>query len=307
MAASSSRVEPFPEVTAVTWRELWHEAAAAIAEPNEARWLLEAATGRDAAVLLRELDTEAPAEAVTRVQALVQRRKAGEPLQHVLGHWGFRTLEVAVDSRALVPRPETEQVVAVALHELDRLRDLRSAANPTGSVPQLVAVDLGTGSGVIALSLVAERSALRVVATDRDPTALELAAANLSVVAKDAAARVELYVGDWYEAVPGDLKGRVDLVVANPPYVAEHEWAGLEEVVRDFDPYGALVAGPTGLEAIAVIVAGAPDWLSEGGALVTEIAPDQATRATELARGAGFGTAFVEDDLARRARVLVAR
>jgi release factor glutamine methyltransferase len=306
-AVSSSRVEPFPEVTAVTWRQLWREATTAVADPNEARWLLEEASGSGSSALLRELDAEAPAEAVTRLESLLRRRLAGEPLQHVLGHWGFRTLEVRVDSRALVPRPETEQVVDVALRELDRLRSLRFRTSPDGSVPELLAVDLGTGSGVIALSLVAERPALRVVATDRDPAALELAVANLSVIPDDAAARVQFGLGDWYEAVPSDLAGRLDLIVTNPPYIAEHEWAGLEEIVRDFDPFGALVAGPTGLEAIAAIVAGAPDWLIAGGVLVVEIAPDQAERAVELARDTGFGTVTVEYDLGGRPRVLVAR
>jgi release factor glutamine methyltransferase len=261
--------------------------------------LLEEASGLDSAALLRELDQEAPPQAAARLESLVARRVGGEPLQHVLGHWGFRTLDVAVDSRVLVPRPETERVVEAALSELDRLFDLRAGR-------ELNALDLGTGSGVIALSLVVERTAVRVVATDNDLVALEVAGGNLSRIAGEAASRVELRGGDWYGAVPVALAGRLDLIVSNPPYLAEHEWAGLDRVVSDFDPYGALVAGPAGLEAIAAIVSAAPAWLGEHGSVVVEIAPHQAAAALAMAREAGFVAARVEDDLAGRARVLVA-
>ena len=208
--------------------------------------------------------------------------------------------------RVLIPRPETEVVVAVALSQLDRL----CAQQPGEGVPalgaEMLVVDLGTGSGVIALSLVAERPSVRVIATDRDPAALEVASVNLSAVAATAAARVRLCEGDWYEALPGELAGNVALIVANPPYLSEREWAGLDPMVRGFDPFGALVAGPRGIEAIETIVAGAPAWLGRLGALVVEIAPDQAGPVIEMAREAGFPTASVEDDLAGRPRVLVA-
>ena len=173
----------------------------------------------------------------------------------MLGHWGFRTLDVVVDRRVLVPRPETESLVSVALAEIETLRGLRPGR-------EVLAVDLGTGSGVIALSLVAERSSLRVIATDNDKAALDVARANLSRISSDAAARVELRHGDWYLALPRDILGRVDLIVANPPYLAAHEWAKLDPTVRDFDPFEALVAGPSGLEAIEAIVAGASAWLA---------------------------------------------
>jgi len=218
----------------------------------------------------------------------------------VLGHWGFRTLDVDVDGRGLVPRPETEHVVTVALSELDRLGQMRPRA-------EALAADLGTGSGVIALSLVAERARLRVVATDDDPAALDLASHNLSRLPAPAAARVELFRGDWYGALPAGLAGSFDLIVSNPPYLAEREWAGLDPTVRDFDPHGALVAGPSGLEALETIVTGAPGWLRDGGVVVIEIAPHQAAAALQLAAEAGFPAAKVEDDLARRPRVLVAR
>ena len=297
----------------ITWRQLRRETAEAIVDPVEARWLLEEASGFDGTRLLRELDSEAPAGAAARLGSLVRRRRSGEPLQHVLGHWGFRNLDVVVDSRVLVPRPETETVVTFALSEVDRLRAL--APGPETPLPgaqvqpagaEVLVVDLGTGSGVIALSLAAERDAVRVVGTDRDPAALEVATANLSRIPIEAAARVKLCQGDWYHALPVELAGRITLIVANPPYLAEDEWAGLDEAVRGFDPYEALVAGPSGLEAIETVVTGAPAWLARRGALVVEIAPDQAGRVLEMARGAGFPTASVEHDLAGRPRVLVA-
>ena len=217
----------------------------------------------------------------------------------MLGHWGFRTLNVVVDSRALVPRPETEVVVTLALSELDRLC-------PLASGPEVLVVDLGTGSGVIALSLAVERPCVRVIAVDRDAAALEVATINLAAVAAEAAARVQLRQGDWYEGLPRDVAGRIALIVANPPYLAEHEWPGLDPTVKRFDPFGALVAGPSGLEAIDAIVAGAPRWLGRNGALVVEIAPSQAGHATARAREAGFPIVSVEEDLAGRPRVLVA-
>lgn len=289
-----------PVVGGATWRQLWRETSETIDDPVQTRWLLEEASGLDGAALLRDLDHEASAEAAARLESLVKRRVAGEPVQHVLGHWGFRTLDVAVDSRVLVPRPETELVVEVALSELDRLCALRPSA-------EVLAVDLGTGSGVIALSLVVERAAVRVIATDCDPAGLEVASVNLSRIPAEAAARVQLRRGDWYQALPLDVTGRIDLVVSNPPYLAEHEWSGLDPAVSDFDPLGALVAGPSGLEAIETVVSGAPHWLGRRGALVVEIAPDQAGSVVDLARGAGFRTAAVADDLAGRPRVLVAR
>ena len=262
---------------------------------------------------MRQLDDEAPLGAVARLGSLVARRLSGEPLQHVLGHWGFRSLDVVVDRRVLIPRPETEVVVSVALAALDRICALQPG--PLALVPgaklqpedvEVLAVDLGTGSGVIALSLAVERDSLSVIGTDLDAGALEVAVTNLARIPAGAAARVRFCQGDWYQALPADLAGRVSLIVANPPYIAGHEWGGLDPQVRGFDPFGALVAGPSGTEAIEMIVAGAPPWLASRGALVVEIAPDQAGTALSMARAAGFSKAGVEPDLAGRPRVLVA-
>jgi release factor glutamine methyltransferase len=301
-------------MAAATWRQLLGKTIEVLGEPAAARWLLEQASGLSAARLITDLDDEAPPAAVERLSSMLQRCASGEPLQYVLGHWGFRELDVLVDRRVLVPRPETEFVVGIALLELDRATLLANRAReltvvprePTGGAELLVA-DLGTGSGVIALSVVTEREGVRVVASERDQDALDVARANLAALGAGMAARVLLCQGDWYQALPIDLMGRFDMIVTNPPYVAQDEWGGLEAKVRDYEPYGALVPGPTGLEAIEEIVAGAPTWLNSTGVLVVELAPCQAQAATALAKGAGLCEVRVESDLVGRPRALVAR
>lgn len=228
------------------------------------------------------------------LEAMVARRLAGEPLQYVLGRWAFRTLDLAVDPRALIPRPETEQVVEVALAELgDR------------SAP--VVADLGTGSGAVALAVAVERPGARVWATDVDPDALALAEANRAGVG----AEVTLCRGSWYDALPGELRGGVDLVVANPPYVSEEEWPTLPPEVRR-EPHRALVAaagsdGTPGLAAVEAVLAGAPGWLAPGGVVVVELAPHQAAAGVRVARRAGLRAVRVAPDLAGRDRAVVGR
>ena len=256
-------------------------------------------------------------------RGMADRRATGEPLQYVLGHWQFRSLELKVDPRVLIPRPETEQVVQVALGRLERMSaDPRAAADdgePAGGpAPSRVCVDLGTGSGAIALSLATEAAAgcpqLEVWATDRSTDALQVAGENLRALGRSdgaAAGRVRLVEGSWFDALPSDLAGRVDLVVSNPPYVSESEYSRLEPAVRDWEPRGALVAstgagGVGGMAAIETIIAGARRWLRRSGALVVEIAPSQAEASLEAARRAGFGQVAIERDLAGRQRMLVA-
>jgi release factor glutamine methyltransferase len=233
---------------------------------------------------------------------MVVRRRAGEPLQHVVGRWGFRGLDVAVDRRALVPRPETELLVDNALAEWDRL----SSGASSGA---RYAADLGTGSGVIALSLVTEREVIEVFAVERSAEALDLARENLGALPEAHRARVHLMGGSWFSALPARLVTKLAIIVSNPPYLAADEWPALDAVVRDHDPYDALVAGASGLEAIAHIVREAPAWLAPSGALVVEIAPWQRAAVLDLVNDAGgaYGSATVIDDLAGRSRVLVAR
>ncbi|HUE60201.1 MAG TPA: peptide chain release factor N(5)-glutamine methyltransferase, partial [Acidimicrobiales bacterium] len=172
---------------------------------------------------------------------------------------------------------------------------------------RVVAVDLGTGSGAIALSIAAERPRVGVWATDLSHSALDVASANLAGLGGFPATRVQLAQGSWWAALPDDLRGKVDLVVSNPPYVSAGEMASLDPVVRDWEPARALEAGSTGLEALEDILADATEWLTPGGAAVIEISPQQADTAAAIARKYGFADVRVEPDLAGRDRVLVAR
>lgn len=277
----------------LTWRDLQRSAQAELGA-REAWFVLERASGYDRAGLVPRLADPVPARVVAFVEGMVERRRAGEPLQYVLGVWSFRRLELVVDRRVLIPRPETEMVVEEALEELRRLAAVRP-----------LAVDLGTGSGAIAISLALEMPRARVWGTDRSDEALAVARANLSGMGASVATRVRLSAGDWYAALPPNLAGQVDLIVANPPYVGAGEVLPAE--VAEWEPAGALVAGPTGLEAVAEILAGAPAWLRRPGVVVLEIAPHQAGVAAELACAAGFGQVDVRPDLAGRPRALVAR
>lgn len=245
------------------------------------------------------LDEAVTVRAGAFFKSRLARRMDGEPLQYVLGHWSFRNLDVLVDRRVLIPRPETEITVEVALRELDRIR---AASGPAATV-----VDLGTGSGVIALSLACERPGVNVWATDASDDAVDVARANLAGLGGSAATTVRIVEGRWWAALPDELAGNVDLMVSNPPYVSSAEMTRLDAVVADWEPARALCAGATGLEDLAEIVGDAPRWLGPGGAVVVEIAPHQAERVVDLARGAGLVGAEVHPDLTGRPRVLVAR
>ena len=250
----------------------------------EARWIVAHVSEVSTSSLAAHLGDAASERVASDVAALIERRLGGEPLQYVLGVWGFRTLELHVDTRALIPRPETEQVTATALAELEA----RSGGH-------LVAADLGTGTGAIALSLAAEfpgpSDALRVWATDRSSAALELFEENRAVMARvdgDATRRVRVAQGSWFDALPGVLAGQLDVVVSNPPYVSEAEWVALDPVVRDHEPKEALVPGPTGLEAVESLLVAGVMWLRAGGALLVELAPHQAAAAAARAVELGY-------------------
>jgi release factor glutamine methyltransferase len=293
-----------PEGT-VGWGELLAETVARLgASPHvelpivEARWICQEASGFEGAEWVLGRDAPATVRGVARLDELVARRLEGEPIQYVLGSWAFRTLELLVDRRVLIPRPETEQVVEVALAELDRIVGAR------GDGHRPLVVDLGTGSGAIALSLVAERPGTQVWATDRSADALAVARANLAALGM-AGGGVRLAEGDWFAALPEDLAGQVDLVVSNPPYVAADE--ALPPSVADWEPTGALVPGPSGLEAYDVLVAEAPRWLAPGGALVLEVGAGQAAAVGDRCRAAGLVDVRVVPDLGGLDRAVVGR
>jgi release factor glutamine methyltransferase len=272
-------------------RQLVASIAERVGSKQEARWIVDHAGGEHAL-------------------ELAERRSAGEPLQYVLGAWPFRNLELRVDPRVLIPRPETEQLVDAALEELGHLGP---------SAGGRVAVDLGTGSGAIALSLALEGQAicpdLEVWGTDASLDALEVVRENLASLGgidPIAARRVRVVEGSWYDALPVELTGRVDLLVSNPPYVAESEYPDLDSTVREWEPRGALVAGAgatgvDGMAAIEEIIAGAHRWLARPAAMVIEIAPTLGEECVAAARRAGYEQATLKRDLAGRVRFLVVR
>jgi release factor glutamine methyltransferase len=293
-------------VGTISLRVLLEEATARLravsdAPELEARRIVERASGHEPSELRFELDRPVTRREMAYYDRMVERRAAGEPLQYVLGSWAFRTLDLFLDRRVLIPRPETEVVAGVALDELDR--SLAAAGRDPRAVPPVV-VDLGTGSGAIALSIAVERVHAQVWATDASEDALDIARANLAGIGRHAS-RVQLVHGDWFDALPGHLAGRIDLVVSNPPYVAASE--ELPPIVRDWEPALALVPGPTGLEAYERIVPGARRWLAPGGVVVLEIGAGQGAALCSLAAEAGYASAVVLPDLAGRDRAVVLR
>jgi len=297
-----------------TWADLRARAeqrllATRVARPDtEARWMVERVSGYDGVELVMGEHEQATSPAIEHLDDMLERRAAGEPLQYVLGRWDFLGVDLLVDRRVLVPRPETEIVARLAIDEAVRLGARRGRGEPWGVASTEYAIaDLGTGSGAIALALASELPDAEVWATDVSTDALAVARANIAGIGT-AATRVRIAEGSWFDALPGELRGRLKVVVSNPPYVAEHEFADLPSEVAEWEPRLALVSGPSGLDAIAAIVADARDWLDPGGgALVVELAPHQAELVIDMARAAGFTAVMVHPDLADRDRVLVAR
>lgn len=296
-----------------TRRELVAELAGVVGAPHEARFIVDEVLGLG----LTPGNPGAPTGPLDEVmvsdaRTMAARRAAGEPLQYVFGHWPFRRLDLLVDARVLIPRPETEQVVEVALAEAQLL-----AAGDVAS--RLVVADVGTGSGAIALSLATELApgvVAEIWATDTSADALAVAASNLGAVrlsrpASGVSPPIMFVQGCWLEPLPARLRGAIDLVVANPPYVSEAEWDGLAPEVRR-EPRGALVAGAAsdgtaGLADVEAVLAHAREWLRRPGAVVIELAPHQAEAAIALASRLGYTETRVEQDLAGRPRALVAR
>ena len=245
-----------------------------------------AATGRSRADLLADPALN-PAEQ-TRFDALVARRLAGEPLQYLEGRVPFGPVEVRVDRRVLIPRPETEQLWEQAVAALGE-------AGPGTPI-----VDLGTGSGVLALALRHAFPTAPVYATDLSAEALELARENAAANGLE----VAFLHGDLLDPLPSALRGRVELIVANPPYLSEDEWERLPDEIRLHEPREALVAGPVGTEVLGRIADEAYWWLGIGGWVLCEIGEDQG----EAVLGS-FGAYEREvcPDLAGRPRFLVAR
>lgn len=285
----------------ITWREVAAETEARLSvvadsPTNETRWIIERAAGFDGPEYVLGLDEKVTERGMHFHDLMVERRLAGEPLQYVLGRWGFRTLDLYVDRRVLIPRPETEMVAGLAIDELKAMR--------AAGIDRPVAVDLGTGSGAIGLSLAAEVERAEVWITDASADALVVARSNLAGIGR-AATRVRVEEGSWFDALPPELRGSVDLIISNPPYVAIGD--EVEEIVREWEPQSALFAGEDGLDDIRTILEDAPSWLRSGGVLILEMDPLQLETASELARSFGFVGIETHADLAGRERSLVVR
>lgn len=266
-------------------------AAAGIDEPKaEAELLLAALLATDrGGLLVRRRDSLPPALA-GRFAEWIGRRAAREPAQHLIGTQEFYGRPFRIDRRALVPRPETETLIDAVLG-----LPARGAAG---------VVDLGTGSGCIAITLAAERPDWSILALERSGAALELARENVALHGVER--RVELVQGELTEP-PAAWNGRIDLVVSNPPYCSAGEWESLQPEVRDHDPREALVAGPTGYEAYAALAPSARRLLVEGGRLGLEIGYGQEQELRRIVERAGFDSIEVRPDLRGIPRVLLAR
>ena len=240
-------------------------------------------------LLVTDPATAVPADARARYEALIAERAGRVPLAHLVGSREFFGRSFLVTPDVLVPRPETETLVEAVLRRLDD-RPLRL-------------LDLGTGSGAILLTLLAERPGWEGIGIDRSPAAAAVARRNAHRLG--VASRARLIAGDWDAPLHPALA--VDLVVSNPPYVPRGEIAGLMPEVRCHEPHLALDGGPDGLDGLRAVVAAAGRRLRPGGWLAAEIGADQGARAAALVLEAGLREVLVEADLAGRARVVVGR
>ncbi len=262
----------------MTVREALRAGGQAIAGEDaaaDAAWLVCAACG-----LARNALALAPGRTLTpeeeeRYRAMLSRRVSGAPLQHVLGFVPFCGLHIACDPRALIPRPETEELALLARTLLPAL--------PAGR-----ALDLGTGTGALALALAAAGAG--VDAVDISEAALSLARSNAQSLGLSG--RVAFYLGSWYAPLP---EGAYALILANPPYIPTADIEGLARVVRDREPRLALDGGPDGLQAYRAIAAGLPARLAPGGAVLCEAGAGQAPSVAALLAGRGLSVAIIDD------------
>ncbi|HEX6115566.1 MAG TPA: peptide chain release factor N(5)-glutamine methyltransferase [Solirubrobacterales bacterium] len=256
-------------------------AAAGAGSPRlDAELLLAAATGLDRARLAAEPELPVEPGPAREFAAMVRRRIAREPVAYILGRKGFRRLDLATDPRALIPRPETELLVEVGLE-----------------LAPATVLDVGTGSGALALALADELPGAAVTATDTSAGALRLAAENAERLGL--ADRVRFELGSLPDG------GRFDLLVANLPYVTEAEWAGLEPEISRYEPRSALVPGPSGLEAIEAVLGELSLGRCAAAAVALEVGAGQARAVAELVRRAGFGSVEARPDLAGIDRVVL--
>jgi release factor glutamine methyltransferase len=255
--------------------------------PVDAQVLLAHTLGRSRSWLVAHADDVLPRAEADAFFVLARRRRDGEPVAYLTGEREFWGLPLRVTPDVLIPRPETETLVEVVLEALPASRAAR-------------VLDLGTGSGAIALAIAKERPNARVLAIDASPGALAVAADNAQRLA---IANVEFVAADWYDGVPDE---RFDVIASNPPYVAAGD-AHLAAGDLRFEPAAALASGPDGLAALRRIVAGATARLLPDGLLALEHGYDQSAAVQRLLQDAGFATVQVRRDLAGIPRVCAGR
>ncbi|MEW9572402.1 peptide chain release factor N(5)-glutamine methyltransferase [Rhodanobacter sp. Si-c] len=266
-----------------TVRQSLHESTASLGERADAEALLLHVLGRSRSWLVAHAGDALPVEAQQAFAALVARREAGEPVAYLTGRRGFWTLELEVTPATLIPRPETELLVELALERL-----------PRDAVAHVA--DLGTGSGAIALAIASERTRARVLATDASADALAVARRNAQRLGTD---NVRFVQGDWLAPLAGE---RFALIVSNPPYIEAADPHLARGDLR-YEPATALASGADGLDDIRRIVTGAPAYLEAGGWLLFEHGWNQGDVARALLRAAGYAQVFTAQDLEARDRV----
>ena len=280
--------EPLDALLRRTRRTL---AAARIADAAlDARLIVEHVTSTDRMDLIRDPDRGVSPEDVRAVDAMLARRVAGEPVHRILGHREFYGLTLALSPDTLEPRPDTETLVDLVLPRL------RAIVAERGTCRIL---DLGTGTGAIALALLSQIPQARAVAGDIAPGAIATARRNAETTGLSD--RFEAVQSDWFDTI----SGRFDAILSNPPYITLREYADLASEVKDHDPARALLAGADGLDAYRVIAAGAAQHLESGGFVGLEIGASQQAGVTAIFEAAGFVRLDAAKDLGGRDRALV--
>ncbi len=276
-----------------TWRQLLSETTERCGNRATARWLCEHASGADGAEFEEIFDEFATTRCVSHLDAMLDRLDIGEPLQYVMGRWAFRYLDVMVDSRVLIPRPETEMLAGIVIEQARTLHEVGR---------EVLVADLGTGSGVIGLAVLSEMpfESCTVWMTDVSQDALHVARANAVGIGR-AATHARFAEGNWCDALPQEQKNAFDIIVANPPYIARDD-VEVDSSVRLWEPHSALFAGDDGLDDITKIVDQSRSWLRAGGMLAIEMGHQQGAAVQRLFLENDFVDVAIHRDLADRER-----
>ena len=244
--------------------------------------------------LFMQFDRPVLGAELDRFRQVVKRRAAGEPLQHILGETEFYSRVFKVEPGVFVPRPETERLVEAAVGLL--------APGDRGLLAPM-AVEIGCGTGIIGISLALELPRLTVHATDVNPRAVDLARRNAHTLGAEA--RVHIHGGSRFDPLPKHLRGEIDLLVSNPPYIRHDDIAGLPEDVKGHDPHTALDGGPDGLVFYRALAAGMGSWLRPGGHIAVEIGDDQGRDVGAILGASGAQDVQIIQDYTGRDRVVV--